>query len=514
MNFRKLSCYFIPSLADVIFLFIIILLTFYLGNSLLADGDTGYHIRAGEFIINTWSIPQHDMFSFHTPPISWTAHEWLAEVVMAIIHNTFGLTGIVIFFSLMIALIYYLMFRILLKNTANIYFVVVVSILAIAASQLHWLARPHIFSLLLMVVWYRILNDYQYFGINRLYWLPPLMVLWVNLHGGFITGLVLLGIYLLGNLLDSFRNDVDTRETARRKSRQILIISCVCLLASLINPYNYHALLFPFKVVSNKYLMDHVHEFFSPNFHETLVFKYLLLLTIALLACSRLRLNLIELGLILFFSNMALISVRYITLFAIIVPPIILKRVDDLIDAVGGRYATLFMHRAEGIAEIDAKSRGFFWPLAGVALVLIVAMQGFIEFKFNEKSMPVDAVEFLKKERIPGNMFNGDEFGDYIIYAAWPEYRVFFDGRSDMYGADRIKEYFKITNFESGWEQILGKYQIDWIIYEARSTLSRYLLATKDWRLIYADKVAYIFVRDIPKHQKLIDKYSDAKPLP
>ena len=115
--------------------------------------------------------------------------------------------------------------------------------------------------------------------------------------------------------------------------------------------------------------------------------------------------------------------------------------------------------------------------------VLFSAANGSLEYTFDSKIKPVAAVEFLKKEPIKGNMFDNDEFGDYIIYAASQKYKVFFDGRSDMYGTEIMKEYFKIANFENGWEDVLKKYRIGWIIYDANSGLSRYLLQNDGWRL-------------------------------
>jgi hypothetical protein len=138
---------------------------------------------------------------------------------------------------------------------------------------------------------------------------------------------------------------------------------------------------------------------------------------------------------------------------------------------------------------------------------------GEIRFNFDKKSKPVDAVEFIKKEKINGNMFNNDEFGDYIIYAAWPQYRVFFDGRSDMYGTEMMKEYFKVTRIQPDIDNVLEKYRIDWIIYDSGSSLSVYLLQKKDWKLIYSDGVADIFVRDIKENQPLIEKYRGVKPF-
>ena len=103
---KKYISFLIPSIVDIIFISLFLLLAFSAGKDLLGDVDTGYHIRAGEYILNTFSIPKDDIFSFITPTLPWTAHEWLSEIIMAMIHGTFGLTGIVIFFSFIISLVY------------------------------------------------------------------------------------------------------------------------------------------------------------------------------------------------------------------------------------------------------------------------------------------------------------------------------------------------------------------------------------------------------------------------
>ena len=131
---------------------------------------------------------------------------------------------------------------------------------------------------------------------------------------------------------------------------------------------------------------------------------------------------------------------------------------------------------------------------------------------FDEKIKPVAAVEFLKKEHLKGNMYNEYEFGDYIIYGAYPRYRVFIDGRADMYGTERMKEYFKVAYIRPGWDKVLEKYNIEWIIFNTDSTLSQLLLERKEWRRIYSDKVANIFLKDAPEHQNLFKKYGTVKP--
>lgn len=499
--------FFIPSLADMLFLSIFLFLCISKGNELLIDGDTGYHIRAGEWIIEHVSIPRLDIFSFHTPPIPWTAHEWLSEVIMALIHQVSGLTGIVVFFAFLLALTFYLLFLKIRYSGGNILIAVFVVLLATAASRIHWIARPHVFSLLLFFLWYWILDEYCNGKRNRLYLLPPMMLLWVNLHGAYLSGFMLLGIFIVGELPGVLSKENETRVSARQRLKALTIASAVCLPVACINPYGYHILLFPFNLVSNKVIMDNVTEFLSPNFHEPSPFKYLLLLLVAVLALSKEKLRLNELLLLLVFLNMSLFSVRYIPLFAIIAAPILVRHATLLLEGSSGRLSALLAKRARNIAVVDASSGGIHWPIAAGIVVAWCTVTGTVHYGFDPKAKPVEAVRFLEKANLPGNMFNNDEFGDYVIYSVWPRYKVFFDGRSDMYGTDMLKEYLKVTRFEDGWEKILEKYRVNWIFFDSDSPLVRFLKDRKGWTLIYQDKVASIFIRDTERNAKIMETY-------
>ncbi|MFQ5684504.1 MAG: hypothetical protein ACE5HC_14685 [Candidatus Binatia bacterium] len=502
----------LPSIADIIFLAVFIILSSIVGKGLLADADTGYHIRAGEFIIETMTVPKHDVFSFRSPSLPWTAHEWLSEVIMGLIHKSFGLTGIVIFFSFAIASVYFVLFKIVQTTKGNILSSILIVSLVTAASMVHWLARPHIFSLLLTMVWYHLLDTYQHDKGNYLYFLPPLMLLWVNLHAGFIVGFVLLGVYLSGNLFGS----VAASEAQKKKRRcMVLVLTLtltVCLLASLVNPYGYKILLFPFSLVSNRYIMDHVVEFQSPDFHAVMPFRYLVYATLAILGISRGRLNPIELMLILLFTHMALYSARYILLFAIIAAPILVRQTERIVSKTEGKWMDFLKIRSKNIALLDASAKGYVWPTMAILVVCVLAAKGKIAYGFDKRIKPVAAVEFMKREDLKGHMFNNDEFGDYIIYATWPKYKVFLDGRSDMYGSVKVEEYFKVAWLRPDWEKVIEKYNINWIIYNTKSALSTFLLASKEWRLIYSDRVANIFVKNTLDNQPIITRYPDIKP--
>jgi hypothetical protein len=116
----------------------------------------------------------------------------------------------------------------------------------------------------------------------------------------------------------------------------------------------------------------------------------------------------------------------------------------------------------------------------------------------------VEAVDFLKKVSLKGNMFNDDEFGNYIIYSAYPQYRVFIDSRVDMYGVDHFENYLTMVYFKPGWEKVIEKYRISWMILDSDSILSRCLKESKDWKLIYSDKVAMIRMRNTSEYQDIL----------
>jgi hypothetical protein len=434
---------------------------------------------------------------------------------MALIHRSFGMTGVVVFFSFLISLASFLLFKSLDSDDNSIIISISVVLFAICTSEVHWLARPHIFSLVLLIVWHHLLDSYQYKSINHLYTLPIIMIAWVNLHGGFMGGFILLGVYLLGNLTSYLRNKDAANEMHLERIKLLGLTTAACVAVTVINPYGYQILLFPFKLTLTKEIMDTISEFTSPNFHESYarLFEFFLLSTIAVFAFSRFRLNTIESMSVILFLHMALYSARYIPLFAIIAAPILSRQLNLILGEASGKVAGFIRKKSCAVSAINAAATGNIWPATSIVLIMSSVVTGKIEYKFDERIKPMAAIEFLKAEKITGNMFNNDEFGDCLIYSAYPMYKVFFDGRSDMYGPCRLKEYNEITRFGQGWETILKRYRISWVFFDADSALSRHLLIHKDWKLIYADKVANIFVKDIPEYRHLIDKYPAVKPV-
>jgi hypothetical protein len=243
--------------------------------------------------------------------------------------------------------------------------------------------------------------------------------------------------------------------------------------------------------------MDHVLEFLSPDFHEHVPYRYLLLFLIGVLGLSRERLRPAELILVVMLTSMSLYSVRYIPICAIVYAPVLSWHGGRLIEERGGRIARFLRDRSAIYGRIDSSAKGYAVPVL-LAAVLVLLAAGKIPVRFPEGTTPTGAIEYLEANPIEGNMFNNDEFGDYVIYSLFPRYKVFVDGRTDMYGPPVLKEYFKVAGVEPGWEEVLVKYKIDYVFFQTDSPLTRRLSETPGWKKAYTDNVATIFLRDLP----------------
>jgi hypothetical protein len=502
-----------PSIADLIFIALFLLIAFLLPARLLHNGATAFHIKAGQYILDQHIIPKHDVFSFVTPVLPWVAHEWLAEVIMAAVYDRSGFAGIIILYGLILATGFFLLFRMLLEESADLLLPFIITLVAILTCAIHWLARPELFSLLLAILSYRILDAFQYRGRNRLLALPLMMILWANLHGGFIVGLILIGIYLLGNIVWAAAHNPERRAQDWRKSKALALCLAACIVAAIFNPQGIYILFHPFDILSDPYLMSYVSEFLSPNFHQPLVFTFYFLALIILLAFSRVSCNPIEFLLILLFSYMSLYSARYVPLFAMMMAPIALRLARRLWQDLDDPVSRFLKRRSENIHLIEAKLSGHLWPWAVVGLVVLKVYSGNFKVNLDDNLYPIKAVEFLRQEAIGGKMFNNQEFGDYIIFAAWPQYKVFIDSRADMYRSTWLKEYARIANLEFGWQEGLSKLGVTWVIFNAGSKLSARLLERDDWQMIFADRVANIFVKKTPQNEAVIRKYPKVTPV-
>lgn len=531
----RIARWLMPSIGEVLFLAILLNILVQ-GNALLGDPDTGMHIRAGDYILETLSIPKTDIFSHTMLGQPWIAHEWLSEVLFSLIHRIAGLKGLVVTTALVISATFMVLFRLLLARQVSLLLAVMMTILAADTSSIHWLVRPHVISMFLTTVWYFLLDSHQR-SRNRvyLYPLPFLMALWVNLHVAYFTGLVLIGIYLLGNWCDFL---FCPQWNDRKKHKQLMAAlgsaGAVCLGAVLLNPNGYKILFLPFQFLNSEYILNHISEMVSPSFHGFSFFELYLLLTVVVLCLSPKKLGFIEIGLLVFYIHMALFAGRFIPIFAVIAAPIIGQQIQSLLtqdsaplgfSGVLRLIADKFLALSGRMQLLSAVFKKHLMAMGVLVALWILLLNGgrvgertVLDYQFDNAAFPVEAADFIKANRFTGNMYNSYGFGGYFIYRFYPDPndRVFMDGRAvDLYGEEFFEKTFSaVDGLQPGWKAVLEQYHVNWIVYQTNSTLSRVLFESPDWVLIHVDKVAAIFVKKIPENQPLIKRYPDIHLLP
>jgi len=500
----------LPPVSGIFFLALWCTLLFNHTRFLLFDADTLLHIKAGEVILQFRGLPKANLFSF-VSPLPWSSHEWLSQLLTGTIHTWAGLRGIMIFFSFLIAFTYAWLFHRISQKTHLLPSLVIIS-LVLPVSIIHWLARPHIFTLFFCLLFYDFLDKYQKDLRHKrlLYLLPIVTLLWVNLHAGYLLGVMFLGLYLLSNLFASVSGQrLDTASESWIRAKFLAMILIACLTASLFNPAGTWMFLFPFQFTSDKLFTENIVEVLSTDFRRFPAFEIFLFAMMGVLLYSKTRLALIEILLLLPLLHLSLQFRRQMPLFALIAAPVLAKYANRCIEKTDKRLR-FFFHAFQNVpTQLTFKNLAVSFLIAAVIGALFVLKDK--RPLLREDRHPVKAVEFLKKESLSGNLFNDDEFGDFLVYAAWPKYKVFIDGRSDVYGmqgAEVCRDYVKVQGLNPEWEDILKKYEINWIMIRTDSALSVLLKTSKRWHLIYTDKIADIFVKDLSANRPLIEKYA------
>ena len=517
----------IPSMGDTIFIALLaVLACTALSVRLLGDAGIGWHIRTGQQILAQHAFLRVDSFSSTMQGKPWFAWEWLYDVMAGRLDEWAGLNGVVWFTAVVIAGVFAGLFLLLRRGT-NVFVALALLLLAASGSMIHALARPHVVSWLLALVWFWILDssepgaadDSSVRHMRRLWLLPVLMVLWVNVHGGFLVGFVLLAIYWVSAVWYAVRLKEDkfgeflAKLQWRARAKRLTAVSLAAAGASLVNPYGWNLHAHIYEYLSNRFLMDHITEFQSPNFHGVAqkCFALLVLATMVALAARGRELRVSQ-GLVVLFAlysgfyasrNIPVSSV----LLAMVIGPLLTEAVRNLgagniwLRRVGVRLAG-FTERMTGL---ESSLVGHLWAVAAVGLIFWIAVHGgnlgatrVMDAHFDGKRFPAAAVDFLARRTAGGKIETvtvPDDWGGYVIYRMYPGMLVTIDDRHDLYGEEFLKLYLKMMHVAPGWDEFLRKYDARRVMVPKGSALANILRLTPEWRNVYEDGVAAVFER-------------------
>jgi hypothetical protein len=480
------------------------------------DTDTWWHLRSGEYILRTRSIPRHDVFSHTMTGKPWIDHGWLAQIAIYLLYAAFGYAGLGLALAAVVTLAFVFVF---LQSEENLYLRAFVVVLAATTSAVVWVARPQIVSFMLMSLFSYILYLYKRKGRNYLFLIPLLIVLWVNTHGAFITGFILLSCYVIGEVLNNLLGHTGDRVLTYDEIASLIKVSLIALVVLVINPNTYQMYLYPFKTVGIGALRDYIQEWASPDFHQIYLhpFIWMVLLILAAVGLSRRRIDFTDLILSSLFCYMALWAGRNIALFALVAAPVLMRygaeALRTLWEAVRAHGIEQGLLGELGRAQLAPGPwlTALNWLILTLVLLLCAIkvyqpLRPEVNLAAQEGYLPVEAVRFIRANNLPGPMFNSYNWGGYLIWHLYPDHPVFIDGRTDLYDDEFIREYVEVTRARPGWCDFLDQYRVNFILIESDSILAVFLAEGDEWQSVYGDTVATVFLRNTAENRELLLK--------
>lgn len=507
------ACRFLPSFTDLAFLLPFIAL-FWCTNGvgwLLTDSDTGWHIRTGDWVLLHRGIPRTDPFSFTRLGQTWIAWEWLWDVAMAVAHRLGGLGAVVLVCMLLLGVSSVTVYRNTLLASGHRFIAIVLTWIAMAASSVHWLARPHLVTPLMSSIFLGVLSDAERSGNARKLWtLPALTILWANLHAGFVVGLVLIAAYALTRAADPLFNR--QLRVARIVPREYAVLILMCILAGLLNPYGLDLYVHITHYLGRSFYWGRISEFRSVDFHSPTAayFESLLILAVASAAHHLKRRRTTHTLLLLSWSHLALFSVRNIPIFAAISAPSVGLAMKEWIDGAQTYWKDSWAcGLRDAIVSFEADLRAMSANRKGVHMhaipsIAVLAFAGILYHpgrsktfvpEFDGSRFPMDAATFLSSRPQFSRMrlYSDWQWGGYLIYRLWPGLKVFNDGRTDFYGPEFVEEGSRVWEARPNWAETLTQYSVDAALVPTQSALATVLRERVDWELIYEDRVSVLF---------------------
>jgi hypothetical protein len=489
----------IPSLSDLFFIAILgwVFMSSSTGwTGLLVDGDVGWHIRTGEYILNHHAVPHHDLYSFSKPGAAWYAWEWLTDVIDGSLFRLSGLKGIVLLAGVVIALFATTLMRRMLWRGTHLFIAMVLALMCVGAASIHFLARPHIFTMLLLSISVWMIEADRESPSRRIWWLVPITIVWTNLHGGFLALIAVLGLTAAGMAMEGWISGGGWRGAVHGASRYAAL-TAACAAASLVNPYGYGLQVHIVEYLRSDFIRSVVQEFQSPSFRNENELQFEALLLIGLIAVGLMlrRRRVVEPLWIVFFAHMSLGSVRHVPVFATVAGPVIAYEIAGWWKAwsAGSKKGSLIgILNKMALDCVPFFRRTSAWPAMVVMALILIDRPIPWPKDFPPEVFPVQMVQEHEAEIFHSRLMTKDQWADYLIFKN-PQQKVFVDGRSDFYGEEIGNQYLHLLNGQPDWQQTLTKYGFDAALLPIDSALSQLLKLTPEWR-VEADDGKRIFL--------------------
>jgi hypothetical protein len=461
--------------------------------------DFWWHLKMGQVIVERWSIPRADIFSFTAAGKVFVVQNWLAEIVYYGIYRAGGLPFLIFAHSIMLALVLvpiYCLCRKASGSLAGLVFSVSLFAFCIPGNL-----RPQVFSYLLFAVYYWLLFSYCEGKQRRIWILPVLMILWVNLHGAFILGLALIAMILVCEGVRAFFVDGEGTLT-HRQLYTLGIILALCIVGTMVNPEGYKVYDYVRTVASDPSSRQFVSEWQPPTVNKIqgiVLFYVPFFVLTSVFVCARRRPTLTELALYGAFSVFGMMAIRNAPWFLIIGVPLIARYLPqaDCWRLLHRRKQNPALQGHVTPARKESRILNFAIPI-GLVAILAIQSPWMQPGRLLDPDTPIGAMGFIDKHALTGNIYHPQAYGDYLIWRLWPKQRSFFDGRVHLFDESFVR-YYRQIEMDSHWEELLGKYQISYLLLpkgkpnsEERKMVNK-AHASPGWRPLYEDSLSVLF---------------------
>jgi len=489
-------------LLALIFLFVI---AFYTFNS-ISDNDVWYHLKTGEYIWETKTVPTHDIFSYTAQGARWVTHEWLGALIFFLVYHLFNsIWSVMILAAIFCLLTYWLVLKNAFLRGANFYLALIL-IFPVAFLTLGlWVPRPQIFSYFLMALLLFLLEKWRRDKKNVvLYSLPFIFLIWANLHSSVILGLVIFAFYLIA---DSIKLGPYSESSEKVFSRPLFFVFVASLILCFVNPNTYRSLTY-FLTISPviKFLgvMDWKSILSYLYIPQAIIFLILMVMMAGFIFWRSIvnkKFNWRDLGLVAVFFILPLISIRHFSYFPLVVFPIFVRQLSEYIPT------------EKFLSKNSAKKLAYQILIVIAVICLIIKLFIFPGQAVNKHFLPVGAANFIEQNHINGSMFNL-EMGGYLIWRLWPQQKVFLDGRNEVFAGQAAENYKKIALTQDNWLELVKNYNINYFVLGYKTplislakNLTKDLREQLDFRLVYWDDASVIYLKNSETNRPIIDRF-------
>lgn len=470
------------------------------------DYDLWARLINGQYVFKNLFPLMNDFYSF-APTHTWVDPEWLLSGFIYFITANFGISGLILFKCITFFVFFsILIFSIKLSGFKNspinyIYFLAFVFI-CVQVGYLAYSCRCQIITFIFFIFWLFCLEKARNLNDKYLYFLPILMLIWQNLHGGCIAGFGTLLIYIIGQFLN------------KKPLKKFILIFALCVILLVLNPWGvkYYSFLFYSSYVDRSYIYEWNSIFKYLNLFSNVYFYFVSFAIFSYIFQNFKKKNKFcnldktKLLMILLLSYLSIFHLKHIMLALIGFSMLIYDDIVDTFELILLKIKNIFK-----ISEFNfAKIRNIFVVLLCLLVfiysVLIISAYSIKDaYKKQIKQLfPIVALEFLKENNIKGKMVAPFEFGSFIAYKYYPDLKIFIDGRQEqVYYFETIKEFLSFVGLKGIYSKLLiEKYKPDVILFKNTNATIENFKTNTDYFLLYSDNYFCMFALNKFKKNK------------